>query len=330
MLCDLDGCLTPGKDKALDLASLLVTRKALRSIQEKIRSIFGACTGRSQVYAEAMLQVLGLDKDQEESVLPYGVSVVESGAQIYKPNRFPNNNRYVELSSNLQWEQVELLNKIKLFILENGIGALEPNKDIIVSVNPSEGMSIEDFFQSVKMQLKKVGLLNEKLIGITHSKTAVDIYPQGCSKADSVAYALSLIKQQLENEMPKNTPQILLIGVGDALNDLDWMQAGGENFIPICPGNADQRIKEVVKEKGGYVAFNNYSDGVNEGLLLLDKVLEKILLKMRKLAKQANVSIVHPDLFIRRIKQEFSRQACQESIRQQLNKEVLELKVRVD
>ncbi|MBU7047185.1 MAG: HAD hydrolase family protein, partial [Theionarchaea archaeon] len=62
-----------------------------------------------------------------------------------------------------------------------------------------------------------------------------------------------------------------MIAFGDGMNDLEMLSCVG---YPVAVGNAVERIKKVVENRGGYRANQEYGKGVLEAA---DHILETIL-----------------------------------------------------
>lgn len=54
-----------------------------------------------------------------------------------------------------------------------------------------------------------------------------------------------------------------VLAAGDHCNDLSMLD-GSYAGMPACPGNAIEQVKETVRRAGGYVARENWADGVAE------------------------------------------------------------------
>jgi len=63
----------------------------------------------------------------------------------------------------------------------------------------------------------------------------------------------------------ENIPINEVLAVGDHCNDLSMLD-GNYAGMPACPGNAIDRVKELVRRAGGYVAAEEAADGVVEAM----------------------------------------------------------------
>ena len=76
-------------------------------------------------------------------------------------------------------KKVEVLRKlVDKWMVDIG-GIREPGKEICISLNPPNQMSIEDLNKEAKRKLKRY----LEFLEITHSSSAVDITPKGINKA---------------------------------------------------------------------------------------------------------------------------------------------------
>ncbi|MCC2670746.1 MAG: HAD-superfamily hydrolase [Armatimonadetes bacterium] len=193
------------------------------------------CTGRQQPYGEAVIQALNLFSPlldaQRAGVRARGgpellswPSIMENGAYFYDPlakRPIPH--------PGLSAERIQRLQRLRgevLVPLANRTGAVvEAGKDFSLSLNPppvapgsSERQPIEGFGAQVREVLGEYAADVE----VKYSASAVDITPQGVSKASAVRLLL---------EWTGLDPQEVL-GVGDTRADEAWLAEVGWRATP--------------------------------------------------------------------------------------------------
>ena len=245
VVADIDECITPFWQNHIDLVSMEKLQEyclKLHNVANLPKVVLNS--GRQVPYAEMVVQMLGIFSDYP--------SILESGSMLYYPNT-----RKVIVNPNISEEIIDIFRKIgpRIQTLID-IGAnREVGKELCVSLNPPFGINIEDFFQEVCSILSPfIGY-----ISITYSKTAVDITPEGMNKGSSVDI--------LEKETPFNREEMLAIG--DSESDLSIMSLVG---FTACPSNANENVKKLISEKGGYISPFPETKGVVD-------IFEKLILK---------------------------------------------------
>lgn len=210
IVLDIDGCITNGKGKVIDLIALQTLKQNIQ--QSKYPTAL--CTGRSALYVEAIAQMLDIKN----------WCICENGAYLYhtvteKVKYHPN----VMPESRKQLQQIKnLLTTDKKF---TQICTIELGKEICISLNPIR-MSIEELFVYLKNELNLEGLY------ITHSTTAVDITPANINKGNALKWLSQTKDIKLED----------IIGVGDSMGDMSFLELCG---TVACPNNAIDEIKQI-------------------------------------------------------------------------------------
>jgi hydroxymethylpyrimidine pyrophosphatase-like HAD family hydrolase len=140
-------------------------------------------------------------------------------------------------------------------IAKDAGGFLEKGKQVIISVNPPEGITTEEFQQTMIAEMKQIGIDTDSL-HITRSASAVDIGPRGATK-------LASLKQMLGSDN-------IAIYFGDARNDSEALRGSDVNIVV---GNAENEVQEIAKEASfGLVLERDKVDmqGCIEGLRSLE------------------------------------------------------------
>ena len=242
ILADIDECITPFWQNHIDLVSMAKLQEYCLNVQDVAHIVLNS--GRQVPYAEMVVQMLGIFSDYP--------SVLESGCLLYYPKK-----RKTVINSNISKEIIDIFSEIKPIIqrlIEKGANR-EVGKEMCISLNPPCGIKIEDFYYQVKNQY----LGSFEQLSITHSKTAVDITPIGMNKGSAVDI--------LEETSPFKREEMLAIG--DSEGDLSVMNLVG--FV-ACPFNANENVKKLVLEKGGYISSFSETKGVVD-------IFENLILK---------------------------------------------------
>lgn len=157
---DIDGCLTSGKYKDLDLKALAKIKAFLK--RKNIDAAF--CTGRSQPYVELMGQILNIK----------GKHIIEHGCFINETKR------YSDEIYPLPGIDITLLRELKgnlLIKMPNVI--LEPGKETI-SLNVSGNLTIKKLYQ-------ELDYLRDNYT-VKMSADSIDIVPVGVDKGIGLTY----------------------------------------------------------------------------------------------------------------------------------------------
>lgn len=243
IVSDIEGCLTINKKHPINTGMLTKIHAYCELARRNGKTPpLVVCTGRPQPYAEAILQTL-------DAFFPNFPSIVENGCFLYDPVEdvlIPNP---AILGKENDLENIKLFLRKKL--IKNNLAKIEPGKELCISLNPVLGMTIKELYATT---LKILPSKIRGLVFVTHSSSAVDITPNGVNKATGLEF-LSCRTGIDFSEM---------IGIGDTAGDLPMLEKVG---FPACPGNATKEVKELVKNKGGYIAKAPNTAGVWEIIL---------------------------------------------------------------
>lgn|SRR3989338_5793808 len=227
---DIDGCLTVNKGVALPLQTLDRLQKARATVP------FVLSTGRSQPYAELMIQILG----PKASVYP---SVVENGCFLYDSQEeimFP----HPLVTKRIIGDFHEIRRVLEECFPKSPV---QQGKELCISLTPHKKIRVEDLFQSVQKELE---IYKEKVF-ISHSNSAVDITPWGIDKGAGLLFLCEHI-----GISPGN-----VLAIGDSNNDMQVLSLAG--YVG-CPSNSKDEVIDLVRKKGGYVAKTAHTGGVIE------------------------------------------------------------------
>lgn len=231
IVCDIEGCLTPGKGKPLNLEALATIRKYnCESKKQKHIPPITLCTGRSLPYVEAMMQAI-------EGYIP---AISENGAGLY----YPAEDWYQLhplITPQTKKQMAEAKNIIHEYIINNSKAKFEWGKDFVISINPPPNILIENFFKVVEDTLNRHNID----LNITHSASAVDITPKGIDKFSGLQLLLGKLELVPED----------VAGIGDTRGDFPILKNVGYS---ACPNNATSEVKQIVN----YVSDYENGDGV--------------------------------------------------------------------
>ncbi len=215
ILLDIDGCITDGKGKAVDLTALQSLKTHIHQLNDTKNITTGLCTGRSALYVEAVAQMLDI---QSWCICENGVYLYHTVTEevIFHPN--------VTLDSRKHLQDIkQILTTDSKF---TDICKIELGKEICISLNPIGDMAIKELFESVKSNLDLTDLY------IAHSTTAVDITPQNINKGSALQMLCEIENLTLDK----------VLGVGDTMGDMSFLEICGQ---VACPNNAIDDIKSI-------------------------------------------------------------------------------------
>lgn len=231
IVCDIEGCLTPGKGKPLNLKALAAIRKYNReSKKQKQVPPITLCTGRSLPYVEAMMQAI-------DGYIP---AISENGAGLYDPAE-DDYRLHPLITPQTKKQMMEAKNIIHEEIINNFKAKFEWGKDFVISINPPPQIVIDNFFKIVQDTLKR----HHIDLNITHSASAVDITPKGIDKFSGLQLLLDELHISPED----------VTGIGDTKGDFPVLKNVG---FSAAPNNATDEVKQIVN----YVSDYKNGEGV--------------------------------------------------------------------
>lgn len=207
-LIDIDGCISPGKNKNIDLT-------ALKGLVDSLSDNYSLCTGRSAAYVECVAQFLSLDS----------WCICENGAYLFhtKTNELIIDNLVSE-------NYLSLLADAKKLILNMYGGdqiKFEFGKEYSLSINSLNG-GISKLYESI------LSILSSEVFNVDYSVTAVDITPARVNKSRGVANLKKIVYSDKRFSH--------MIGVGDSPNDISFLQACDSS---ACPNNSFEIVKSM-------------------------------------------------------------------------------------
>ncbi|MBA3035104.1 MAG: HAD-IIB family hydrolase [Desulfobacterium sp.] len=244
IVCDIEGCLTPGKGKPLNLDALKAIRQYNReSKKQKQVPPITLCTGRSLPYVEAMMQAI-------EGYIP---AISENGACLYYPAE-DDYQLHPLITPQTKKQMAEAKNIIHEEIITNFKAKFEWGKDFVISINPPQNILINDFFKIVQDILERHSID----VNITHSASAIDITPKGIDKFTGLQFLLEKLQMGPEE----------IAGIGDTKGDFPVLKNVG---FSAAPNNATNEVKQIVNYVSDYENGDGVVDIIKHCILLNQK-----------------------------------------------------------
>ncbi|MGC1121550.1 MAG: HAD family hydrolase [Candidatus Methanofastidiosia archaeon] len=225
---DIDGVLNP--------AGCPVQKESIAGIKElEGRGLkISFASGKHPWYITGGLVFSGL-------LRPDTVIVGESGGHVFFPR---------EKEKVLYTRHIDDIRKVRQHFFEiegPRYEVWEEPKETLFSLFPRKWEDIPKVSQDLENIIETENL---NLYVIAHVD-AVDVMQNGLSKRTG----LTVVTEHLGISFEE------MIGVGDGMNDLEMLSCVG---YPVAVANAHERIKEIVRERGGYISQEKFGEGVLE------------------------------------------------------------------
>ena len=235
IVCDIEGCISPGKGRPLDLTPLTQIKRHNQCAQKGEAIPLILCSGRPQPFIEAFAQMLDVTWP----------CICENGAFLYDL-RTDRLIRHPDITKEHIQDLKELKSLLEFEVQPKIPHKIEPGKEICISLNPIA--EPENYSAKIKKLFEQVSqYVNPELFFITHSASAVDITPKGIDKAAG----LHFLSEQMD------IPLEQMLGIGDTAGDLSFLRIVG---CSAAPSNAN----EVVHKEVDYVSSQPHAYGVFE------------------------------------------------------------------
>lgn len=239
MSVDWEGCVSEAGggrvpwplQKQLKLAQLLL------KLWQEAGIWFVLNSGRQAPYIEAALQALGIITDRP--------SICENGSILY----YPLSKTFL-VNPIITSEKARAFSEVKqtlIELVEELGGKRELGKEYMFSSNPPDGMGIGKYYEDIRARVQR--FVDEKIIEITHSQSAVDVTIAGVNKESGLQFWL----QQTGLELKE------VAAIGDSRGDWPVLERVA---LPMAPANATPETQEVVNKRGGYVSPYPTTQGV--------------------------------------------------------------------
>lgn len=235
---DIDGVLNPA-GKPVQKESI----EALEKLEEqKLRISYAS--GKHPWYITGGLVFSGLLRDDT-------IVVGEAGGHVFLPR---------EKRQILYTKHLRDIKKLKKIFYEKQVFQhefWEEPKETLFSIFPRRSEKIPIFAEILQEIIQKENL---KLYIVAHVD-AIDAMQNGLSKQVGLEVLCKRLNVSLEE----------MIAFGDGMNDFEMLSCVG---YPVAVANAKEKIKEVVRERDGYIAEQEYGKGVLEAV---DFIIENVL-----------------------------------------------------
>ena len=237
LLLDIDGVLTEGEARALDLDLLAHLAKMNRAARaDPSRPAVSLCTGRPAPYVEVLLQAI-------DGHLP---AIFENGCGLYIPRGYcflphpalGDAQAMQAVRERLRAELAHASGSGKVFF--------QPGKEFSLSLFPLDGVTVPDLRPLAEAAL---GPLRDA-VDLVYSTSCLNVLPRGVDKGAGLRFLC---------EQAGYRPDEAL-GVGDSDVDLPFLKLAGRS---AAPANAVDAVQRVVD----YVAPRPTSDGVRDILI---------------------------------------------------------------
>ena len=172
---------------------------------------------------------------------PDTIVVGESGGHVF----FPREKERV-----LYIRFIDDIKKVKHHFFETlapDYEVWEEPKETLFSLFPKKWEDIPH----VSRDLETIIMREQLNLYVIAHVDAVDVMQNGLSKKTGLTVVAEHLGIQFEE----------MIGVGDGMNDLEMLSSVG---YPVAVANADDRVKEIVRERGGYISEEKFGEGVLE------------------------------------------------------------------
>jgi hydroxymethylpyrimidine pyrophosphatase-like HAD family hydrolase len=228
---DIDGVLTDGEARALDLALLHELAQLNRlARKDPSRPAITVCTGRPAPYVEVVLQAI-------DGRLP---GVYENGAGLYVPETYrflphPDLNSRAPLAD-VRWRLSETL-------VQSGFAYFQPGKDYTLTLFAANREETPRLLEETR------AALGELCAGVDflYSPSCLNILPRGMHKWRGIEFLASYSGYNTDD----------MLGVGDSDVDMPFLLNVGYS---AAPDNANEAVKQIVQ----YVAPRPSSQGVRD------------------------------------------------------------------
>ncbi|HLE30092.1 MAG TPA: HAD hydrolase family protein [Anaerolineales bacterium] len=230
LLLDIDGVLTQGEAKALDLALLARLAEMNRAARaDPTRPAVSLCTGRPAPYVEVMMQAI-------DGHLP---AVFENGCGLYAPReyrflphpRLGDGRAFADARERLR------------ALARSGQVFFQPGKEYSLSLFPLDGVAVADLYPLAESALEAA----RASVDLVYSSSCLNVLPRGVNKGEGLRFLCEVAGFQLDE----------VLGVGDSDVDLQFLALAGRS---AAPANAADEVKRIVS----YVSPRDTSEGVRD------------------------------------------------------------------
>jgi hypothetical protein len=231
LLLDIDGVLTRGEAKALDLALLAHLAEMNRAARaDSLRPAVSLCTGRPAPYVEVLCQAI-------DGHLP---AIFENGCGLYEPRGY-RFRPHPKLGHNTEFEAAR--ERLRTELVLPGKVFFQPGKEFSLSLFPLDGVTVPDLYPLAEAALGPM----RDVVDLVYSGSCLNVLPRGVDKGEGLRALCERAGLSLDE----------VLGVGDSDVDLPFLALAGRS---AAPANAADEVKRIVS----YVSPRDTSDGVRD------------------------------------------------------------------
>jgi hydroxymethylpyrimidine pyrophosphatase-like HAD family hydrolase len=232
VLVDVDGCLTAGEGRPLDLDALAACAAInRRALQDPFTPAITLCTGRPAPYVEVLLQAIS-------GFLP---ALAEHGGMLLSPIDYRFERHPLIASVGEMFEAVRA--SISANLVRPGLGFLQPGKETMLTVYLEPGITFDAALAVARAALVPYN----GLFAAEYNRTCIEIRRRGVDKGSGAQWLAERI----------GLPLGAFAGIGDSDSDLAFLMVVG---FSAAPANAI----EIVRERAAYIATQPDARGVLE------------------------------------------------------------------
>lgn len=218
VVCDIDGVLTEGETRALDL-ELLADLAQMNRLSRKNPAVpaITICSGRPAQYVELMLQAI-------DGRVP---GVFENGAGLYVPETY----RFLANPALSDGNVIPAVRKrLEETLVRSGEAYFQPGKEYSLSLFSSDAGATAGLYQ---LATSALGELKET-VNLVYSTSCLNILPLNVDKGKGVEFLSDLTGYELSH----------MLGLGDSDVDLPFLALVGHS---AAPANAIPAVKSAVQ-----------------------------------------------------------------------------------
>ncbi len=211
IICDVDGCLVPGRGDAWDFRGL--EQLAIDIQQNKFG--FALCSGRPATFIEALARQLMINQ----------YCICENGALLFHPLT-KKGIIHPAVPKEFVKERPQIQKVLEDLIAETNV-VIELGKDIMFSVNAADKSMLDELCGKIQAKLKNAPVV------VVNSSRSIEVIPPGVNKAAGMHFWAEMEQVELAD----------ILSIGDADNDLEILEAAK---TAAAPANCTEAVRATV------------------------------------------------------------------------------------
>ncbi len=232
VLLDVDGVLTEGEGRALDLPLLAdLAELNRRARADPARPAVTLCTGRPAPYVEVLVQAI-------DGHLP---AIFENGCGLYLPSTY----RFLPHPHLGDGGQAfsRVRERLRAALVQAGRVFFQPGKEYSLSLFPLGEVTVDDLRGMAEAALGE----EAESVELVYSPSCLNVVPRGLDKGGGLDFLCQQAGYQPDE----------VLAVGDSDVDLPFLRRAGHS---AAPANANPAVKRLVD----YVSPERTSAGVRD------------------------------------------------------------------